>query len=614
MCDRKDSEILKEFSHIKFIYTNELIDNIKEKINGSFSIKDVSVAMFLLEKVICDNSAIFYANEGSTVSNYINYVRYINNLDYYNLYINTKDKIIKNKQVTWRLNKTSKLVSWSTFWSENIIKNPNVYKIITLTNNGYRQLTENLLVSMKKCGMMNNLKIYCIDTECYNYFKKKYPHNETELVGLLNETDAKQYAEWVEYKPTQSNDIEGRKRWSNITLYKIIVINNELRKNNDVIFIDGDIVIFKNFVKDLYNNINNNDLIIQNDNQNISSAAMCTGFFLMKSNARTIECTDIRKIDTNSFNNDQLYLRSCSDKITHTFLDLNKYPNGKYYRINLPERPNIIHFNYDIGTQKINRMKNFGYWYIEDTTYCMTFSRWINLDFSSKEIIINSSVKDGSDSFTELPIAVQHDYLKYTTNNNNEFLKHTYRNTKLCLSSFRTSTDKNRRGNQSINRHRISNILSTKTFISRFNSDSISYFKEIGKYKFVICPEGNGVDTHRLWETLYSKGIPIVEYNELMHKKCHGLPILWSKDFSELTEEYLNKKYEEFLTYEFDFSTLYLSFYGYEEKKELLDRSKFWCIKRQLGNLFYRYYDINVDKKSNTYNLDDSLMLMHMMI
>ena len=44
---------------------------------------------------------------------------------------------------------------------------------------------------------------------------------------------------------------------------------------------------------------------------------------------------------------------------------------------------------------------------------------------------------------------------------------------------------------------------------------------------------------------------------------------------------------------EFDFSQLYLSFYNKEHKIELLDRSKYWCVKRGLGELFYKYYNIN---------------------
>jgi len=39
------------------------------------------------------------------------------------------------------------------------------------------------------------------------------------------------------------------------------------------------------------------------------------------------------------------------------------------------------------------------------------------------------------------------------------------------------------------------------------------YLDNIYNHKFVVCPEGNGIDTHRIWETLYMGSIPIVEDN-----------------------------------------------------------------------------------------------------
>jgi len=39
------------------------------------------------------------------------------------------------------------------------------------------------------------------------------------------------------------------------------------------------------------------------------------------------------------------------------------------------------------------------------------------------------------------------------------------------------------------------------------------YLDNIYNHKFVVCPEGNGVDTHRVWECLYMGSIPIVEDN-----------------------------------------------------------------------------------------------------
>jgi hypothetical protein len=55
----------------------------------------------------------------------------------------------------------------------------------------------------------------------------------------------------------------------------------------------------------------------------------------------------------------------------------------------------------------------------------------------------------------------------------------------------------------------------------------------LGEYEFCICPEGNGVDTHRLWEALYSKTIPIVidsEFTKVLQKNNISLIVLqkWS--------------------------------------------------------------------------------------
>ena len=37
------------------------------------------------------------------------------------------------------------------------------------------------------------------------------------------------------------------------------------------------------------------------------------------------------------------------------------------------------------------------------------------------------------------------------------------------------------------------------------------YKKDLGQYKFTLCPWGNGVDTHRIYESLYSGCIPIIK-------------------------------------------------------------------------------------------------------
>lgn len=44
--------------------------------------------------------------------------------------------------------------------------------------------------------------------------------------------------------------------------------------------------------------------------------------------------------------------------------------------------------------------------------------------------------------------------------------------------------------------------------------DPDEHHKRLSKYQFCICPDGNGIDTHRLWECLYLHVVPVVVKNE----------------------------------------------------------------------------------------------------
>lgn len=229
---------------------------------------------------------------------------------------------------------------------------------ITLTNSGYKDLTLNLLKSMKVENIDNLLKIYTLDKECYDYLKKEYPNNKVEYINL-DKLD-----NWIEYKAAQNPDTEGKKLWSTITFQKIVVIYEELKNNKDCIFIDGDIVIIKNPSEYLNNNIKDNDILIQNDEcDNNDKNKACSGFMYIKSNIKTINIFNPDNIDKNKFINDQNYIRGQLKKIKYDVLDLELYPNGKYFRNFRPKNPYIIHFNHDVGKQKIERMKKYNYWY-----------------------------------------------------------------------------------------------------------------------------------------------------------------------------------------------------------------------------------------------------------
>lgn len=70
-----------------------------------------------------------------------------------------------------------------------------------------------------------------------------------------------------------------------------------------------------------------------------------------------------------------------------------------------------------------------------------------------------------------------------------------------------------------------------------------AYLNEIKDHKFVACPRGhaNCYDTHKIWETLYLRRVPIVRDFPYFRRLLQGFPVLYVKEWSGITEELLEK-------------------------------------------------------------------------
>jgi hypothetical protein len=81
----------------------------------------------------------------------------------------------------------------------------------------------------------------------------------------------------------------------------------------------------------------------------------------------------------------------------------------------------------------------------------------------------------------------------------------------------------------------------------------------LASYKFCICPEGNGLDSHRIWECYYLRVVPIVIESEFIKvlKKQLNIPMIILNDWSDLD---LNKlDYDQYKDkYEYDVAQLLL--------------------------------------------------------
>tara|TARA_Y100000310_G_scaffold307644_1_gene349942 strand:- start:25 stop:990 length:966 start_codon:yes stop_codon:yes gene_type:complete len=71
------------------------------------------------------------------------------------------------------------------------------------------------------------------------------------------------------------------------------------------------------------------------------------------------------------------------------------------------------------------------------------------------------------------------------------------------------------------------------TVVTEQNKDAAEFLEDIAAHEFVLCPQGNGMDTYRLWQTLYLGSIPIV--NSTMQESFFSeLPIMWCGDLDAI--------------------------------------------------------------------------------
>ena len=87
------------------------------------------------------------------------------------------------------------------------------------------------------------------------------------------------------------------------------------------------------------------------------------------------------------------------------------------------------------------------------------------------------------------------------------------------------------------------------------NKPFMSYLKDMVRCKFTFSPRGYGIDCYRTWEALLVGSIPIIKSSYLDYL-YDGLPVLIVKDWNEINEDFLNRKYKQMTLKKYDMRTL----------------------------------------------------------
>lgn len=96
------------------------------------------------------------------------------------------------------------------------------------------------------------------------------------------------------------------------------------------------------------------------------------------------------------------------------------------------------------------------------------------------------------------------------------------------------------------------------------NLSLVEFFDKILDYEMIVCPAGNGVDTHRLWEVLYSNRIPItIKVGDFkIYELYDKLPVIILDNIEDLYNiDLIEKKLEKIKNNEYDLSILDVSYW-----------------------------------------------------
>ena len=182
---------------------------------------------------------------------------------------------------------------------------------------------------------------------------------------------------------------------------------------------------------------------------------------------------------------------------------------------------------------------------IRDRYYVLCLNKFI---WNKQEIIIPENIIkwysqnmdiENDNFFTSLPIGLER---KRWSNGNKHILIDNMKNISyekeyLLYCNFTV------RNNIDLRHNILEKVKTLPNVLIRNITDFKTYAEDIKKSKFVLCPTGNGIDTHRAWETLYLGSIPILYDNYHNRGAFENFKVMFIRNENDLDINILESFY-----------------------------------------------------------------------
>ena len=225
--------------------------------------------------------------------------------------------------------------------------------LVSFTVSTYNNI--NLIRNLLNSALQNNIKLvfFALDKEIADFIHKNF---NSSVTIVLYDVDVSNKSKNSDSSSSLTIYKYGSQEWASIVYYRYFICHRLLKDGRNIVYMDTDVFINRNYLIDIKEKLRVNDIVIQSNGNDC-----CTGFFAMKSNRKLINFFNKKNMINNlkcyEFGgnggpSDQKFFNHYIGKNMNDFncvlLERNFYPNGNYFYENselINDYCFIIHFN-----------------------------------------------------------------------------------------------------------------------------------------------------------------------------------------------------------------------------------------------------------------------------
>lgn len=125
------------------------------------------------------------------------------------------------------------------------------------------------------------------------------------------------------------------------------------------------------------------------------------------------------------------------------------------------------------------------------------------------------------------------------------------------------------------------------------------YLNSLQNSDFTLAPFGNGYDTHRVWEALYSQSVPIVK-KHISYSYLKDLPVLQIENFNNITREELVATKSKLKTRSYVYEKLYMGYWENLINKNQINSTGSFLVDFRVIEFKFFEYKYQISEKINS--------------